>query len=75
MDEPINQRKYAELQTFRILKDLEYQLVQRHHFSDEETYNGSDDQVTSKIIQLIELSLESKIPDIWEINSVSEIRH
>lgn len=68
MDEPINQRKYAELQMFRILKDLE------HHFSDEEIYNGSDDQVTSKIKQLIgELSLESKIPDICEINSVSEI--
>lgn len=76
MDEPVNQRKYAELQTFRILKDLEYQLVQRHHFSDEETDNGCDDQVTSKIIHLIgELILEPTIPDTCEIKSVSETSH
>lgn len=62
MDELVNQRKYAELQTFRILKDLEHQLVQKHNFSGEETDHGSDDHVTSEIIQLIgELSLESKI--------------
>ena len=37
-----NKRKCAELETFRISKDLGYQLVQRYHFSDEQTESSPE---------------------------------